>query len=229
LRIVPTLAVTLSLAVGAPALAQNSGVAVDYGALDATAPSKSAPGEAAPVVLKPPLAPVVLQPPPVPKRAAMAVPPPPPPKAIPPALITPARAPAPVPPAIARPSAPVPPAAPQPTPAAAPAAVAAPAAAMLRFAKSDSALSTDGRTTLDRVAAALAANESLRLQLVAHASGDADDPVVARRVALQRAIAARTYLIEHGVQSVRMDVRALGDKDAGDGPLDRVDLLLVER
>ena len=238
MRIVPTLAAALCLA--APAAAQAPGVAVDFGALDSSGPASPAPGDAAPVVLKPPLAPVVLTPPPAPpapKREVMVVPPapaaakiglpvpeapPPPPQVTP--FATAIRAPAPMPP--------VPPApprvAPQPTPAAAPAVVAAPAA-MVRFAKADTALSTDGRAMLDRIAASLAANDRLRLELVAHASGDPDDPVQARRIALQRAIAARTYLMEHGVQSVRMDVRALGDKDVGDGPVDRVDLVLVER
>jgi outer membrane protein OmpA-like peptidoglycan-associated protein len=218
LRIVPKLAFALSLA--APAAAQAPGVAVDYGALDSSAPAAAAPGDAAPIVLKPPLPPVVLTPPPPAKREVMVVPPPRPPVA---PTVAPVRAPAPMPPA-----APVPLTPPQPTPAAAPATVAGPAE-MVHFAKADASLTPDGRALLDRVAATLAANDKLRLELVAHASGDPDDPVMARRVALQRAIVLRTYLIDHGVQSVRMDVRALGDKDAGDGPLDRVDLVLVGR
>lgn len=219
MRIVPKLAFALSLA--APAAAQAPGVAVDYGALDSSAPPAAAPGDAAPIVLKPPLPPVVLTPPPPAKREVMVVPAPRPPVA---PTVSPVRAPAPMPPVPLTP----PLAAPQPTPAAAPATVAGPAA-MVHFAKADTSLTPDGRALLDRVAATLAANDKLRLELVAHASGDPDDPVMARRVALQRAIVLRTYLIDHGVQSVRMDVRALGDKDAGDGPLDRVDLVLVGR
>ncbi len=192
------------------------------GALDASAPPAAAPGDAAPIVLKPPLPPVVLTPPPPAKREVMVVPPPRPPVT---PTVAPVRAPAPMPPPVPL----TPPlAAPQPTPAAAPATVAGPAE-MVHFAKADTSLTPDGRALLDRIAATLAANDKLRLELVAHASGDPDDPVMARRVALQRAIVLRTYLIEHGVQSVRMDVRALGDKDAGDGPLDRVDLVLVGR
>jgi outer membrane protein OmpA-like peptidoglycan-associated protein len=222
LRIVPKLALALSLA--APAAAQAPGVAVDYGALDSSAPPAAAPGDAAPIMLKPPLPPVVLTPPPPAKREVMVVPPPRPPVT---PTVTPVRAPAPMPRAAPVPLTP-PLAAPQPTPAAAPATVAGPAE-MVHFAKADTALTPDGRALLDRVAATLAADDKLRLELLAHASGDPDDPVMARRVALQRAIVLRTYLIEHGVQSVRMDVRALGDKDAGDGPLDRVDLVLVGR
>ena len=224
MRISPTLAVALSLA--APALAQTAapGVSVDYGALDNTPSASSpAPGSEAPVVLKPPLAPVVLTPPPAPKRQAIVLPPQSPkkPHAPPPSVEA---APSESPPSAAAPGL----TPPKPEPVAAPAMVAGPAR-MVRFAKSDIELSDDARATLDQVAASLAANAKLRLELVAHAAGDPDDPVAARRVALQRAIATREYLIGHGVDSVRMDVKALGDKDAGDGPLDRVDLVLVAR
>ena len=206
-------ALAVALCLAAPAVAQApGGVAVDYGALDTGGPA--APGDAAPVTLKPPLAPVLLTPPP--KREIAVLPPRPPAKAA-----TPVRAPAPAPPAPKE-------AAPQPQQAAAPAVVAG-QAAMVRFAKAETELQADGRATLDRIAQMLAANAKLRLELVAHASGDPDDPVAARRVALQRAVQMRAYLIDRGVQSVRMDVRALGDRDAGEGPLDRVDLVLVER
>jgi outer membrane protein OmpA-like peptidoglycan-associated protein len=215
LRTIATLALAASLA--APALAQApGGVAVDYGALD-SAGVPAAPGDAAPVLLKPPLAPVVLTPPPAPKREAAVLPPHPPPR---PASATQVRAPAPVPPAPAAP--------PEAQPAAAPAVI-APQTQVVRFAKAQTDVPADGRALLDRVADALSHNARLRLELVAHASGDPDDPVAARRVALQRAVQMRSYLIEHGVESVRMDVRALGDRDAGAGPLDRVDLVLVER
>ncbi len=202
-------ALAVALCLAAPAVAQApGGVAVDYGALDTGGPA--APGDAAPVTLKPPLAPVLLTPPP--KREIAVLPPPPRP---------PAKAATPMPPAPKE-------AAPQPQQAAAPAVVAG-QAAMVRFAKAETELQADGRATLDRIAQVLAANAKLRLELVAHASGDPDDPVAARRVALQRAVQMRAYLIERGVQSVRMDVRALGDRDAGEGPLDRVDVVLVKR
>jgi outer membrane protein OmpA-like peptidoglycan-associated protein len=102
--------------------------------------------------------------------------------------------------------------------------------AMLRFAKGQSDIPTDGRDVLTGIAARLAANPGMRLQLVAYASGGSgDDPIEARRLSLTRAVALRTYLIGQGVPSVRMDVRALGSRGAGDGPADRVDLVVVER
>ena len=101
---------------------------------------------------------------------------------------------------------------------------------MLRFAKGQTDVPADGQDLLDAVAAQLAANGKLRLQLVAYASGGAsgDDPLEARRLALSRAVQLRAYLIEKGVQSVRMDVRALGNRNAGDGPPDRVDLVVAD-
>ena len=47
-------------------------------------------------------------------------------------------------------------------------------------------------------------------------------------MSLSRALAVRSYLIEQGIRSTRIDVRALGL--AGDsGPLDRVDVVLLGR
>ncbi len=48
-------------------------------------------------------------------------------------------------------------------------------------------------------------------------------PSKARRLSLSRALAVRAFLIDQGVRSTRMDVRALGDK-VQDGPSDRVDI-----
>jgi outer membrane protein OmpA-like peptidoglycan-associated protein len=51
----------------------------------------------------------------------------------------------------------------------------------------------------------------------------------ARRVSLARAVAVRAYLIEKGVRSLRIDVRALGNR-ADTGPVaDQVDLLVVSQ
>ena len=100
---------------------------------------------------------------------------------------------------------------------------------MLRFAKGQTDVPADSRDLLGAIAAELAGNPRLRLQLAAHASASADDPVEARRLSLTRAVQLRSYLIDKGVASVRIDVRALGSRDLGDGPPDRVDLMLVER
>jgi len=119
------------------------------------------------------------------------------------------------------------------TPVAAPAAVAAAAAGPMRvlFAAGAADLPDAAKPKLDALVQRLSSNDEARVQLVAHASGSDDQANEARRISLQRALAVRSYLIEHGIASTRMDVRALGNRSdgaAGD-PLDRVDVIMLER
>jgi outer membrane protein OmpA-like peptidoglycan-associated protein len=249
------LALCALLAFAAPALAQSApGVSVNWGALaQAAAPSTGVAIDWSALDAlgtKPAAAPgaVTLHPPPKPPATAAVTPPKPPAKpvaAAPKAPVAPAIAgfapravsppPPPAAPAIASlaPRAvavpPPPPAKTAVVPAAAPALVPG-KTAMLRFAKGQSDIPADGRDMLNAVAAQLAANTRQRLQLVAYASaGSNGDTVEARRIALARAVQLRTYLIDKGVQSVRMDVRALGNSSVSDGPADRVDFVIVER
>jgi outer membrane protein OmpA-like peptidoglycan-associated protein len=97
----------------------------------------------------------------------------------------------------------------------------------VRFTPGATDLPPSSQAILDTVAAKLIANDALRVQLIAHATGSADQAMEARRVSLARAVAVRAYLIDKGVRSLRMDVRALGNR-ADDGPTsDQVDLLLI--
>jgi outer membrane protein OmpA-like peptidoglycan-associated protein len=203
------------------AKAQQDPVSVDWSALDAV----SVGGSAAPIkLIAPPKRIVAVMPPAekpaVPKPAPVAAMAPPPPPVI--AAPTP-------------PQAPAAPALPQQTAmVAVPRAVGVPPAASgpvttIRYEPGASELPADAQAALDKVAAALAADPKARLQLVAYASGSAADPVAARRISLTRAVQMRTYLIAKGVQSVRMEVRALGDQNVGAGPADRVDLVIVAR
>ena len=119
------------------------------------------------------------------------------------------------------------------TPIAAPAAVAAAApagATRVLFGAGAADLPDSAKPELDALVQRLSSNDEVRLQLVAHASGSDDQANEARRISLQRALAVRSYLIEHGIASTRMDVRALGNR--GDGaagdPLDRVDVIMLE-
>jgi len=61
------------------------------------------------------------------------------------------------------------------------------------------------------------------IQVLAYAAGSPEDPSTPRRLSLARALAARAVLINEGIASTRIYVRALGPA-AGDGPPDRVDL-----
>ena len=71
-------------------------------------------------------------------------------------------------------------------------------------------------------------NENLRLQLLAYAGGADMSASVARRLSLSRALAVRSYLIESGIRSTRIDVRALGNKTT-DTDSERVDITVIER
>ena len=78
------------------------------------------------------------------------------------------------------------------------------------------------------MAGRLSADEALRVQLNAYAAESGDQSSQARRLSLSRALAVRAYLIDKGVRSTRLDVRALGQPQ-DDGPADRVDLVVVGR
>lgn len=99
----------------------------------------------------------------------------------------------------------------------------------IRFGAGVTDLPAGPQPALDAIAARMAADDNLRVQVVAHATGKPDDAMEARRVSLARAVAVRAYLIDKGVRSLRIDVRALGNR-ADDGPVaDQVDLMLVSQ
>lgn len=83
------------------------------------------------------------------------------------------------------------------------------------------------KVQLASVAGRLKGDENLRLTVVAYASGSADQPSTARRLSLARALAVRSYLIEQGIDNLRINVQAEGSRNAGGQP-DRVDLQLLQ-
>jgi outer membrane protein OmpA-like peptidoglycan-associated protein len=85
-----------------------------------------------------------------------------------------------------------------------------------------------GKATLDKTIAELKRDDATRLQIVAYATGGDEAGSQARRLSLSRALAVRSYLIDQGIRSTRMDVRALGNRSP-DGPADRVDMVIVRR
>ncbi|MDP6108854.1 MAG: OmpA family protein [Rhodospirillales bacterium] len=70
--------------------------------------------------------------------------------------------------------------------------------------------------------------DNMRLQLMAYAGGSSLSSSLARRMSLSRALSVRSFLIENGVRSTRIDVRALGNKTTEE-PVNRVDLNVAER
>lgn len=208
-------------------------------------PSPAPPAPAAP----PPIpAPTVVDAPPPPSEPAD-IPPMPVPDTTATAAITPTPEPAPEPPAPPPEPEPVavpePPPAPEPVaepvaepepapvvaalPAAVPVGGMAPGEEMRLLFDGDAVeLAGDASTRLGDLAAQLAADESLRVQVKAYASGSGGSASTARRISLSRALAVRAHLIGEGVRSTRIDVRALGNKSE-DGPAERVDVVLVAR
>ncbi len=96
----------------------------------------------------------------------------------------------------------------------------------LLFERDEVELPDGARDRLAPIALKLQDEPNARLQLQAFAVGSEDSASQARRVSLARALAVRSYLIERGVRSTRIDVRALGAPE-DEGPPDRVDIILI--
>lgn len=97
------------------------------------------------------------------------------------------------------------------------------------FAVGAADLTPEARSALDAIAKTLGSDENKRVQLVAYATGAADEANQARRLSLSRALNVRAYLIDHGVRNTRMDVRALGNRPDGSKPVDRVDIVFLDK
>ncbi len=94
------------------------------------------------------------------------------------------------------------------------------------FNGDDTTIKDSDEAALRSIAARINAEERTRLQLRAYASAQDTSASAARRLSLSRALAVRSFLIESGVNSTRIDVRALGAKSES-GPADRVDLVVM--
>ncbi len=93
---------------------------------------------------------------------------------------------------------------------------------------SGSASPADAASGLKDVTQRLAADPTLRVQLLSYASDPEKNVSRSRRLSLERAVAVRKQLIDTGVDSTRIEVRALGDQNNG-GAADRVDIIFTAR
>lgn len=91
------------------------------------------------------------------------------------------------------------------------------------FAPKSASLPGTARAPLDRLAARLAGDPRLRIELLAFAGGS-DREAQAHRLSLERALTLRQYLMSLGIPRVRIIVRALGNGTGG-GDQDRVDVV----
>lgn len=98
----------------------------------------------------------------------------------------------------------------------------------LGFKAGEAKLPAPAVKQLDIVIGKLTKQTTLRLQLLAYADGATTSASQARRLSLSRALAVRSYLIDKGIRSTRIDVRALGNQVKG-SPADRVDVIINSR
>jgi outer membrane protein OmpA-like peptidoglycan-associated protein len=96
------------------------------------------------------------------------------------------------------------------------------------FKSRASKLPDTAKAGLKTLAAKLKGQPVLRLLLMAYAGGESLSSGKARRLSLARALSVRSYLIENGVRTTRVDARPHGNKTAEE-PLNRVDVIVVER
>ncbi len=98
----------------------------------------------------------------------------------------------------------------------------------LGFTRGSSNLEPGPKVALGKAISEAKLSESSRVQIKAYASAEGTSESPARRLSLTRALAVRAAFISAGVNSSRIEVRALGS-NSGDAPPDRVDVLLYQR
>jgi outer membrane protein OmpA-like peptidoglycan-associated protein len=99
---------------------------------------------------------------------------------------------------------------------------------MIPFAAGASSPAAGDVTAIHTLAASLSAalsSGSGRVQLDSYGGPRGDKSSDSRRLSLKRALVVRELLIEDGIPSEKIDVRALGGADDG-GETDRVDIFL---
>jgi outer membrane protein OmpA-like peptidoglycan-associated protein len=223
------LALTLALALG-PVVPANAQVTIDHGALDSlpepTPPAAPRPARSA--VRRVPPHPHAAAPKAAVATRALPATPPPPVVAAPLPAIPPVAPAAPViPPPIIVPTLPPPPPPPVPVTASAPGtATPIPGGLRITFGPDGSDLNTATVAALTELARTAQGRPDMVFNLLAHAPGVPEDPSSPRRLSITRGLAARAVLINQGIPSTRIYVRALGPQELGDGPANRVDVLL---
>ena len=89
-------------------------------------------------------------------------------------------------------------------------------------------LDTDKKEALAKAITPLVEDMSKSFRVLGYASDEANDESKSRRASLARAISVRSALIDMGIHSTRIELRALGDKSS-DNNKNKVDILLIKR
>jgi outer membrane protein OmpA-like peptidoglycan-associated protein len=98
----------------------------------------------------------------------------------------------------------------------------------IQFNSGEAALPESAKQPLIELASRLANAPELRLEIRSYAEGTDETASQSRRLSLDRALAVRRVLIEGGVRSTRIDVRALGNRTEA-GPADHADVRVIDR
>lgn len=93
----------------------------------------------------------------------------------------------------------------------------------IRFTPGAEEIGTEAGDLLSGLVEKLVADGGSQIEIRAYA-GAKPDPANARRVSLSRALNIRSFLIDRGIDSKRIALRALGNTSPPDQPADRVDL-----
>jgi len=101
--------------------------------------------------------------------------------------------------------------------------------ARIAFAQGARDLPDTGKGELKGVIDEMKKDQQLRLRLEGFATGGDETGAEARRVSLSRALVVRSFLMDQGIASTRMDVYARGLGQPESPPGDRVDVTVVRR
>lgn len=96
----------------------------------------------------------------------------------------------------------------------------------VKFAKSETEVPLSYQQRLINLSKSLREHPEVNIKIVAYASGSDDQRNIASRVSLTRALAIRGFLIDLGIDNVRISVQALGNKTEK-GPKERADIYVL--
>lgn len=95
----------------------------------------------------------------------------------------------------------------------------------IAFKATETTVPLSVKDEINTLAKQLIQNNNQRVTLIAYAAAVGDQVSTARRISLSRALSVRAYLIDAGVNNLRINVQAEGDKNPGGDP-DRVDMIV---
>lgn len=95
----------------------------------------------------------------------------------------------------------------------------------IAFSPEEKDLPLSAAASLASVTERMNSDGNLRVQLLGYASSADGSPSSVRRMSLSRALSVREFLMDAGIQSTRIEVRALGDQIESGEP-NRVDVVL---